>query len=246
MARDYATEILTYVDGQVGERIVDAPPLQMKPGENLWVLARSNDDLAEVSRVEREAVALLRATWSAVSSPWPWEPLVSTGPSEWRLGLARPVRLEVSAVREPVLPAGQELAARVRFPDDGLPSLTAPPVWVLCRIWWRGGPVAVPWPLVYPPGGLGKARTISGGLRWMLASALIPTAPDADPGDETWAAAQAQSAKDAVLEPVADAAHSAADTASSIARTVALWTAVGLAGVGALWAAWRLSRKRSR
>ena len=144
----------------------------IKPGRNAWLLARTDRDAPTQLDVIQTAAAYM----SRVIGQRSPEEIVSTGPSRFIIGAARPVLIE--GVQTPV--DGSGLDSRPSIEGERLQrhldcvepyTITADRVWwVTVRFDWRGPTVKRDWP-ARGVNWLGIPHRGPGGLDWLLVQA---------------------------------------------------------------------------
>jgi len=174
--------------------------IPLKEGEQIWELlvtdkfGLSADELVS-DKVHGLGVVLdavlSRAASGQPSMPAPWQE-IGTGNNTFRVGSARPVEVLSIAHASPNTP-GKVIADRNTYAGDGIPTvLGQKPWWVTVRLWWRAPDTTVPWPAftsLFPA--LPDLDQVNG-AEWVLWRAVLPAKPAADPGDQSWGAAQGE------------------------------------------------------
>lgn len=124
--------------------------LTVKPGQNVWLLARTNRDAPSSEDVAESTAAFLIRTLGAAS------PIASRGALEtvaspkgerrYYIGAARPVEI-LSVSREPVAVPGDTYARREDCPEPELAYVAGKSSWfVLVAFDWRADSTVIPWP----------------------------------------------------------------------------------------------------
>jgi len=171
-------------------------------GENIWRLLRTDRDGAtreEVLVMVGPAMHhLLHEAGEQFGQIDPWQIVVETTPEgdelphQWRIGAARPI-VASSASRGPLpdatteLPqAARVLGSRILTEEYGLPTVRGKnPWWIIVRFWWRQPDSEVDYP-GYAVNAIGWHEHTTHEADWVLDKAIVPAAPDPDPGEETF------------------------------------------------------------
>lgn len=162
------------------------------PGEQVWLLVRTDRDGVSASEiVDMAGPAMLRFLRPAHGTAEPWE-IISTGTGEYRIGPARPIKIEAVTKERPELPAGRLLADRQTAFPDIIPTVRATlPWWVLVRFWWRAPASSTDFPALRVDW-LGGRHYELAGADWLLDRAvqIPPEQASPDPGEESWGEVQ--------------------------------------------------------
>lgn len=170
-------------------------------GENVWRLLRTDRDSATrdevLSMVGPAMHHMLHEAGDQFADIDPWQIVVRTAPNgdpipnQWRIGAARPIVAVAAEQGFPpgpsvMLPAGRVLGSRTTTTTPGIPTVSGTTPWyILVRFWWRQADTSIDYP-GYRVDRMGFHHQTLDAADWLLDRAIVPDAPDPDPGSETW------------------------------------------------------------